>query len=235
MSKRISLFLRLLTVLSVLSIAVLAVSTGEASTNEVTISDISRTLSSAGTVFARFDQERNVSMFSESLKSDGFLCFMAPRSIRWEISHPYRSILICDGKSVSQFEWMNDRWQKLDTGLEEVVRQVTEQIAMILQGRFAGSGNDAYTVSMVKTNGVVLTLVPKQKNKTGIISYMSVRMSPDLKELRSVVLAEPDGDGTTISFSSVKTNVTFSAGTFDARTPMDGETIIKKFAPQGEL
>ncbi|MEI6971620.1 MAG: outer membrane lipoprotein carrier protein LolA [bacterium] len=210
-----------------LFLAVPAAKLAAAPTNDVQLADIARVMSSASTVFARFEEERYVSLFDEPLKSDGYLCFVAPNLIRWEMSGPYRSILISNGRNVGQFEWMNGKREKLNTGLEGVVRQVTGQMAMILRGQFKGDRKDSYQASVAVTNGVTVNLVPRGAGKAEFIASMSVQFSPDLTELRSVTLVEPDGDKTVIRFSGMRTNVTFAAGTFDTSAPSDIAEILK--------
>jgi len=223
-------FFRVLAMLALWHLAGSAMSAADTPTNDVLLGSISKVLSSADTVFAQFEQERNVSLFTEPLKSDGYLCFAAPGSIRWEISRPYRSILLSGDRGVAQFEWMDGRWQKLNAGLEAVMRQITGQIVMILRGQFTGSRDSEYEVSVATADETVVTLVPKKKEQAGVLSSISAHMSLDLSELKSVRLMEPDGDSTVIRFRAMKTNVTFAAGVFDTRAPADIETVLRDVA-----
>jgi len=74
----------------------------------VSLEQISGAMDRAQTVFTRFVQERHLSLFSEPLRSEGFLCFQKPGRIRWETTVPYKSILVSDGSRVAQFEWTDE-------------------------------------------------------------------------------------------------------------------------------
>ena len=88
-------------------------------TNEtaVLLDQVARNMGRVESVFARFAQERHLSLFQEPLRSEGYLCFQKPGRIRWEITQPYQSILVSDGKGVAQFERVSDQWKKLELGL----------------------------------------------------------------------------------------------------------------------
>ena len=232
MSRMPGWFLCVPALLALLPIASFAISAADAPTNDVLLASVSKVLASADTVFAQFEQERNVSLFTEPLKSDGYLCFMAPDSIRWEISRPYRSILLSGDKGVAQFEWMDGRWQKLDAGLEAVMKQITGQIVMILRGRFTAGRDSAYTVSVATTNEIIVTLVPRRKEQAGVLSSISAHMSLDFRELKSVRLMEPDGDSTVIRFRTMKTNVSLPAGVFDTSVPTDIDALLQSLEPR---
>jgi outer membrane lipoprotein-sorting protein len=191
----------------------------EAADKDALLDKVCRTLSAADTVYSTFVQERRVALFNEPLKSEGVLCFRKPRSIRWEITGPYKSILISDGEHVAQWEWMNDHWKKLDIAFAQVMRRAVEQIMLVLQGSFA-RGNEDYAVEVSAGEDVRVTLTPKRKGLGEIIATIQIHLSPDLKETRRVVLNEPDGDATTIRFTSQQANVAFPGGAFDLTSPL---------------
>ena len=179
----------------------------------------------AETVFSRFVQERHLSLFNEPLRSEGYLCFQKPGRVRWQTTQPYQSILVSDGSGVAQFEWVDEKWKKLDIGLANAIQNVVSQIAGVMEGRYASNSRD-YAVSLVNsTNGPVITLVPKHEGMRKMMSAIEVHLAPDLKATRRVVLRESGGDFTDIFFSEQVAGLEFPAKTFDRSAPANLEVI----------
>jgi outer membrane lipoprotein carrier protein len=176
-------------------------------------------------VFARFSQERHLSLFEEPLRSEGYLCFQKPGRLRWEITQPYQSILVSDGKGVAQFERAEGQWKKLDLGLADAMQSVVGQIGAIMEGRYAGQQRD-YSVSATNTaDGPVVTLMPKQPAMLKMMKAIEIYLAPDFRVTRRVVLREQDGDFTDIRFSEQMAAPPLPAGTFDCNHPADLELI----------
>lgn len=166
-------------------------------------------------------QERHLKLFTEPLRSEGFMLIERPDRIRWETTTPYQSILLGDKKSVAQFEFTDGRWQKLKLGFPQMLQRVMNQISLMNQGQLDALTSD-YTVS-VATNGSAakLTLVPKDENVRRTLSSLEVKMPPDFSATRELVMNEPNGDFTRIIFTHEKRDVKFPPGTFDQTKPLD--------------
>jgi outer membrane lipoprotein-sorting protein len=185
------------------------------------LENISAAMSRARTLFMRFVQERHLSLFNEPLRSEGFLCFQKPGRIRWETTVPYKSILVSDGFGTAQFEWMDGKWTKLDSGLGDALQNVLSQIAGVMDGRYA---NDRRSYAATVTNiagDLVVTLVPQNETVRTMMAAIEVHLAADLKETRRVVLRENGGDYTDIRFSEQSVNFEPPAGTFDRGAPVD--------------
>jgi outer membrane lipoprotein-sorting protein len=197
------------------------------------LEQIARNLSGVQSVFARFVQERHLSLFEEPLRSEGYLCFQKPGRIRWEITQPYQSILVSDGKGVAQFEQVGDQWKKLELGLADAVQNVVSQIGAIMEGRYAARQRE-YTVSAASTAaGPVVTLTPQQPAMRRMMQAIEVHLAPDFRT-RQVVLREVGGDYTEIRFSDQAANPTLPAATFDRIKPADLELVRRAVQQQTE-
>jgi len=191
----------------------------------VSLEQINQAMAKAGTVFSRFVQERHLSLFNEPLRSEGCLCFQKPGRIRWEITSPYKSILVSDGSGVAQFEWADEKWKKLDLGLADALQNVVSQIAGVMEGRYA---SDRRTYAASVTNGVegpVITLVPQNETMRKMMAAIEVHLAADLKGTRRVVLRETGGDFTDIRFSDQVAGLVLPSKTFDRNAPVDVEQI----------
>ncbi len=191
----------------------------------VSLEDVNRTLASANTVFTHFVQERHLALLKEPLRSEGYLCFQQPGRIRWEVTNPYKSILVSDGSGVAQFEWVDEKWKKLDLGLAAAMQHVVAQIAGVMKGQYSRESRE-YSVDLAQTaSGPVITLIPRNEKMRRMIQAIEVHLAPDLKATRQVVLREKDGDFTTIQFDVQAVNVKFDEQTFSRQTPLDVERI----------
>jgi outer membrane lipoprotein-sorting protein len=189
------------------------------------LAEISAAMARAGTVFSRFVQERHLSLFDEPLHSEGYLCFRKPGQIRWEITSPYKSILVSDGPGVAQFEWVDEKWKKLDLGLAYALQNVVAQIAGVMEGRYTGDRRD-YSASVTNgAGGPVVTLVPQNETMRQMMAAIEVHLAADLKTTRRVVLREADGDYTDIRFSEQTVGLTLPLRTFDLAAPVEIEQV----------
>jgi hypothetical protein len=190
-----------------------------------TLEAVSQAMSGVRTVFTRFVQERHLSLFNEPLRCAGVLCCEKPGRIRWEITEPYKSILLSDGSGVAQFEWMEDRWKKLDLGLADAMQKVVSQIAGVIEGRYA-SGAGEFSVSLAVNDGEpVITLVPRNEKMRKMMAAIEVHLAPDLKGTRRVLLRETNADFTEIRFEDQVVNIPLPPRTFDRTQPADLEQI----------
>jgi outer membrane lipoprotein-sorting protein len=191
----------------------------------LTLEGIGQAMGAVQTVFTRFVQTRHLSLFKDPLRSEGVLCCEKPGRIRWEITAPYQSILVSDGTGVAQFEWMDERWKKLDVGLADALQRVVSQIAGVIEGRYATSGKEFRASLSVDAGEPVITLVPQSERVRKMMAAIEVHLAPDLRGTRRVVLRENNEDFTDIRFEDQATNVKLPPRTFDRSQPAPLERI----------
>jgi len=201
-----------------------------AATNEVTLSpvanpqpvlsDLQHKMASVKTVYLEFTQERVLKLFSDPLKSEGVMLIARPDKIRWETTAPYQSILLGDQKTVAQFEFNDGKWEKLKLGFPQLLQRVMQQMSLMNQGKLDALMVD-YKISVATGTMTVLTMVPKDENVRGMMSSLEVHLLPDLSATREVVMNEPNGDLTRITFRNEKRDAEFPARTFDQGKPLD--------------
>ena len=184
------------------------------------LQNLQHKMASVHSVYLEFTQERVLKLFSEPLKSEGVMLIERPDKIRWETTAPYQSILLGDQKSVAQFEFNDGKWKKLKLGFPQLLQRVMQQMALMNQGKLDALVTD-YTISVATGGMTVLTMIPKDENVRGIMSSLEVHLPPDLSATREVVMNEPNGDLTRITFHDEKREVTFPANTFDQTKPLD--------------
>ncbi|MGA2139405.1 MAG: outer membrane lipoprotein carrier protein LolA [Verrucomicrobiia bacterium] len=219
----------------VLVFLMLVAGSAGAQTNEVAVflKRLGRTTAKAETLFVEFAQERHLALFEEPLRTEGFLVFQKPNSIRWEVTKPYRSILVCTGSNAAQFEQTDGKWKRLDLSYMKSIPNFVGGMAMFLEGRYVEQPQD-YEFSVRAENGTVLTLKPKQKQASQFIAAFELRFGDDLAAgARQVTLRQPDGDWTSIQFTNQVANQPLPAGTFDLQAPVVVETVRKAVRDAG--
>jgi outer membrane lipoprotein-sorting protein len=185
------------------------------------LQDLQHKMSSLGSVYFELTQERHLKLFTEPLKSEGFMLIERPDQIRWETTAPYQSILLGDKKSTAQFEFTDGKWEKLKLGFPQMLQRVMEQMSLMNQGKLDALTGD-YTISVATNSSVaVVTLVPKDENVRAMLLSLEVKMVPDFSATREVVMNEPNGDFTRILFRLEKRDIKFPPGTFDQTKPLD--------------
>src|ERR1700761_8400707 len=212
MNKR-TLFLGLLTGLAAFS------TLGEPTGDSQVLQDLQHKMASVKSVYLEFTQERVLKLFAEPLKSEGVMLIERPDRIRWEPTSPYQSILLGDQKSVAQFEFNEGAWEKLKLGFPQLLQRVMQQMSLMNQGKLDAMTAD-YTITVSTGTETVLTLVPKDANVRGMLSSLEVHLPSDLSTTKEVVMNEPNGDLTRITFSHEKRDVIFPVGTFDQSKPL---------------
>jgi outer membrane lipoprotein-sorting protein len=184
------------------------------------LQDLQRKMSSLGSVYLEFTQERHLKLFAEPLRSEGVMLIERPDRIRWETTAPYQSILLGNHKSVAQFERTDGDWKKLRLGFPQMLRRVMEQMVQMHQGKLDALTSD-YTISVATGSVAVVTLVPKDETVRSMLSSLEVRLLPDFSATREVVMNEPTGEFTQIIFRREQRDVKFPPGTFDQAKPLE--------------
>jgi outer membrane lipoprotein-sorting protein len=212
-------------ILGLALLTVVPVAPEDTNTPAVLLEQVARNLGELDSVFAHFVQERHLSLFDQPLRSEGYLCFQKPGRLRWEVVEPYRSILISDGKTVAQFEWVQERWKKLELGLADALQNIVSQIGAVMEGRYVGKQRN-YAVNVAKApEGLVITLTPLHPAIRKMMKSIEIHLAADYRATRRVVLREVDGDFTDIVFNEEVAGPSLPAGTFDCTKPADLEQL----------
>jgi outer membrane lipoprotein-sorting protein len=188
------------------------------------VEQLQRGMSTLQTVNLEFVQERHLSLFTEPLRSEGVMFIEKPDRIRWETTSPYQSILLGDHKSVAQFEWTNGSWKKLHLGFPQMLKRVMEQMTLLHQGKLDALTSD-YTVSVQTGSVAAIVLTPKDANVRSMLESIEMRMDPDFKAVREILMKQPGGDFTSIVIQNEQRNMTFPVGTFDQNKPLNLATV----------
>ncbi len=175
-------------------------------------------LAKVSSFYSEFRQERHVALFAEPLQSQGVMVFRRPDCVRWEISSPHKSVLLAQGRGVAQLEWVDGKWQRLRVGHERALREMLGGLTSLWRGNLAEQ-EKRYGLSFSAGPPVVLTMKPRSAEMGALIAAIEVWFAEDLSGTDRVVIREPDGDKTTITFTRQSVNVHLPDEVFDFKKP----------------
>lgn len=184
------------------------------------LDDLQHKMSSLKSVYFEFQQERQLKLFTEPLKSEGVMLIQRPGQIRWETTSPYQSILLGNQKSVAQFERTDGEWKKLKLGFPQMLKRVMEQMALMHQGKLDALTSD-FKISVATGAVAVVTMIPKDENIRSVLASLEITMQSDFSASREVVMHEPGGDLTRIIFRREKRDLKIPEAAFDQTKPLD--------------
>lgn len=181
-------------------------------------------LAGVKTVFSEFEQERHLDFLADPLVSRGVIIFRKPRNVRWDTTEPYQSILIANGENVEQFEWMNEKWQRLKIGYAAAMGKVMDSVALTWSENLADQKKD-FVFALRTGDETVLTMTPRKADVREFVSAIELHFEKDLATAHSIVLKESSGDVTTIRLRKQHINATLPETCFDPEHPLALEKI----------
>ena len=124
---------------------------------------VSKTMDSVTAFAAAFDQEKELKVFRNTVKSKGLIVFARPDSLRWEIAEPFRSILIVTGDDVAKFEWVGGKRRALKLGRsKDAILLAMTGIRRWFRGDFKRARKE-YTVEVTAGDDPRIYMWPKDK------------------------------------------------------------------------
>jgi len=168
---------------------------------------LEKNLQASRTIQAKFTQEKHLTLFNDTLVSRGLFAFAAPDRLRWEITQPFHSLLVMNGRGVAKYDFPDGQNpHKLQFPAADALNAVLNQIVDIHQGKFEEE-EKSYDIEIVKGETVIMTLIPKDPKMKRIISRIEVGFSKALDSVVSVVIRESGDNWTRIVFEDNQRNV----------------------------
>jgi outer membrane lipoprotein-sorting protein len=174
-------------------------------------------LSASRTIQAKFTQEKKLSLFNDALVSYGTFCFAAPDRLRWEITKPFHSLLVMNGREVAKYDFPDGKNpRKLKFPAVDALLEVLNQITDIHQGKFSAQ-EKYYDMKVYGGKTPSLVLIPKDIKMKGIIEKIEIGFSPALNSVASVGIHENGGDSTVILFEDDRLNTPLPDSLFEVQ------------------
>ena len=175
-------------------------------------------LASIKTLRTDFTQNRHMSLFMDVLSSKGILFFRKPDLLRWELTAPYKSIMIFNGGDVAKFQLKDGMLKKQKSGMEDLMRGVLEQILSMMQGDFT-KVSEAYRIEVKEGNDYLLLMSPKSEGMAKAISSIELHISKATVHMKRIVIREPGEDYLEIIFTNNREESSLNMGLFNTENP----------------
>jgi outer membrane lipoprotein-sorting protein len=170
---------------------------------------------------ADFTQEKRLAVFRDTVRSSGFLLFVPPDRLRWEISTPFRSILLVNGKDVAKFEFVDDKRRELELGrARDAVLVAMERLQGWLRGNFEEQQKQ-YVVRISIEPTALIVLTPRDEAMRRTVRAIEFEPAADLRSMARVTIRERSGDFTTLTFANRTAGVRPDAAVFALEDPAD--------------
>ena len=155
------------------------------------------------TLAVRFRQEKHFSFMNKPIVSKGFMVFSVPDKIRFDITEPFATTLLDNGKKIERYEFADGKWLPLKFTGGKSIKLVMEQIGQWMQGKFSGQKKIfSLSVSVEDPNSYVsLVLEPRHKQFRRYIEKIRVSISaPPAYKISRIDIFEPEGDRFSLEF-----------------------------------
>jgi outer membrane lipoprotein carrier protein len=181
------------------------------------MSELGKKASDFKTLKTDFIQEKKMAMFREKMVMKGRICLQKPNRIAWHVDSPIRySVLITD-KLIRQWDADTDKVQEISLAKNPIFQNVLNQMNVWFSGNY-GSMLDTNTVTVLKTDPLVIEFLPKEGNVAKkIIKNITITFRSDQKYLQQIRILENSGDITTIRFTNTRLNPPLNSADFEVK------------------
>jgi hypothetical protein len=138
--------------------------------------------------------------------SKGFMLFSLPKKIRYDITKPFHTTLLDDGKRIERYELVDDKWRPIQFTGGSSIKLVMEQIGQLFTMSLSFEDPNTY---------VFLNLEPRHKQFRRYIEKIRISISPPPKySISKIDIYEPEGDHFTLDFIQEIVNRDLPKGCF---------------------
>ncbi|MFU8818418.1 MAG: LolA family protein [Desulfurivibrio sp.] len=142
-----------------------------------------------------FTQEKQLALFARPVIFHGTLHLARPDRLRWEFTRPVPSVLIFKGES--GLRCAEGQTTRFDLKSDPIMAMVAHQLWLWLGGDYAKLAAE-YQLTLAAPH--TLLVEPKNRQVGEFVASVTISFDPDSLQPRQVIIAEPGGDSTTISF-----------------------------------
>jgi len=162
-------------------------------------------------ISSEFSQESHLSVFEETIVSNGRFLFRKPDKLRWEYLHPITEGFALDGDQ-------GLRWTKTtktsfslrsDPLMNIVARQLLAWAIFDLEWLSA-----EYDIALTGESPVLLKLVPKDTDTSQVLKHLLIEFSVSSNTVQRVEIHDQSGDLTRILFENSHVNTPLDNGMF---------------------
>jgi outer membrane lipoprotein-sorting protein len=151
---------------------------------------------------ADFRQERHLALFAEPVLFLGRLTVVRPDRLRWEFTAPIASVLVLAGEGGLRCDDSGTA-RPFSLAADPVMRAVADQLWLWLGGDYRRL---AESYRLQRRGEDTLLVEPREEAVAAYLAEVAITFSRGRRQPEEVVISEPGGDLTRISFSALRLN-----------------------------
>lgn len=156
---------------------------------------------------SNFMQEKNLSVLSEKILSEGKFSFKRPNRVRIEYQKPFQYLLIMNGDQILIRE--HEKENKMNVKSNKLFQQVNRIVVDCVQGTILD--NKDFTVRVFQNDAAwLLEMTPVGKALKEFFQTVVVYADKNDYSISTIDMREPSGDNTLIRFTQKELNATLS-------------------------
>lgn len=187
------------------------------------LTELERELGDTASMGVRFTQIKHLALFSRPVKSEGRLLYRNPNDIRFELTSPFRSVLIVRGKKVAKHEHIDGKWIATKPPARDLLAAVTGQLASWLRGRFCEQ-ESVYVITATNEPSPTVFLTPRKEQVKRHLAKIEMKVARDPMRIVSLTVHETEEDFTVITFHDEERGRSYPDAWFDVKGPELGDT-----------
>lgn len=157
-----------------------------------------------GSVESNFIQQKSLNVLSEKIISKGKFYFRKSNSLRWEYTDPFSYLIILNnGKILVKDE---EKEKQFDAASNKVFREINAVLLGCAQGTLLNDEIRFSATFLETPDAYLVKLKPKEPRLKEIFSEISIFLDKKDFSVNRLIMNEPSGDQTTITFLSKKLN-----------------------------
>lgn len=163
------------------------------------------------TIKSNFIQEKNLSVLSEKILSEGKFYFKRSNRVRIEYQKPFQYLLIMNGDQILIRE--HEKENKMNVKSNKLFQQVNRIVVDCVQGTILD--NKDFTVRVFQNESAwLLEMTPAGKALKEFFQTVVVYADKKDYSISTIDMREPSGDNTLIRFTQKELNATVSDDLF---------------------
>ncbi len=158
-----------------------------------------------------FTQEKNLSMLSEKISSNGKFWFKKENLVRMEYTHPFRYLMIINKNNVYIKD--DQKENKISARSNKLFQQINRIIVDCVQGT-ALDNKDFNVKTFEGKDGFLIHLSPVVKSLKDLFSNINVVVDKKDYSIVRMEMFEPGGDNTIMRFTNKQLNLPLADALF---------------------
>lgn len=188
---------------------------------------ISQHLGAVRSFDANFVQEHHLALYLDVLTARGVSAFQSPDRFRWEMTAPYRSILVYNRGAVAKFEERSGGMTYVESGTYDLLRNLMGQMTAWMRGDFQDA-QTRFSLRALVGPEYQLELIPKAKEMLQYVRGIEIYLHKDPISIARIVIREPEEDFIEIRFEHVRQNSSPADALFDTKRQSTAATLHEK-------